>query len=410
MTRTDQTDPVTVGQVSTKPERVSVEIRLGPDFAHEISLDISGERFGSEPDFLLPLTLLPAMRAGSALSLPGSFSPRLLAGADRVQDVFHAWDDESFRRVEVRASERAGSRSRPAGVGCFFSGGVDSFYTALKHLPEITHFVFMRGAFDSQEAMAAATKHVNAAGAALGKPVITLDVANMRAFTRAARVTFSDYGGSWLAAAALLFQHLFGRVYVASTFSYAALHRWGSHPLIDPHWSTETLEVVHDGSEATRPMKIERLAESDVAMRWLRVCHTGADGNCGRCSKCVRTMVNLRAVGALGRCSALPDELDLDFVAAERVADERDLAFVTENLRVLAARGTDPDLEDALRSTLADTGFEVVGAGQLLTLRRDLRRSEYWRAKRERELQGMRRSLSWRLTAPVRWLGRLHHR
>ena len=75
----------------------------------------------------------------------------------------------------------------------------------------------------------------------------------------------------------------------------------GSHPALDPLWSTETLEFVHDGCEATRIEKVALIAEPDVALKFLRVCgedHNGAY-NCGWCEKCIRTKINFISLGRL---------------------------------------------------------------------------------------------------------------
>jgi hypothetical protein len=80
----------------------------------------------------------------------------------------------------------------------------------------------------------------------------------------------------------------------------------GSHPLLDPLWSTETLEVVHDGTEAERTEKIaSRIARSKLALRTLRVCFEveNQPKNCGRCGKCLQTMMCLHVAGALEACS-----------------------------------------------------------------------------------------------------------
>ena len=63
---------------------------------------------------------------------------------------------------------------------------------------------------------------------------------------------------------------------------------FGSHPLLDPLWSTETLAFVHDGCEANRMEKVRRIAESPLLLEGLRVCvdDRGPDVyNCGSCWK-----------------------------------------------------------------------------------------------------------------------------
>ena len=70
-------------------------------------------------------------------------------------------------------------------------------------------------------------------------------------------------------------------------------------PLTDPLLSSESFRIVHDGAGFTRMEKIETIAEWPEAFAGLRVCWAGRqrDRNCGRCSKCVRTILAIRAVG-----------------------------------------------------------------------------------------------------------------
>jgi hypothetical protein len=245
-----------------------------------------------------------------------------------------------------------------------------------------------------------------AAAAELGKPLLEVR-ANFRHLGDAAGARHLLYHGSALAAIALLLQGTVGRMLIASTFSFDLLRPWGSHPLIDPLWSTESLEIVHDGCEATRPMKVERLAESDIAMRHLRVCQNRplpglavSDRlNCGSCKKCLLTMTNLRIAGALGRCETLPDELDLDFLASVSVDDERDFVRLNENLH--AAEERDPELAAVLRKSLERSLIQ-----DPIEAVTEKRTAEKLIEKQAAEIDALKQSLSWRVTAPLRAVGR----
>ena len=73
---------------------------------------------------------------------------------------------------------------------------------------------------------------------------------------------------------------------------------WGSHVLIDRLHSTEYLKVVHHGADTSRPLKTARIAQSKSALDHLRVCcKSRTDYNCGKCSKCRRTQVDLELAG-----------------------------------------------------------------------------------------------------------------
>ena len=85
----------------------------------------------------------------------------------------------------------------------------------------------------------------------------------------------------------------------------------GSHPLLDPLWSSEDVELVHDGCEATRLDKLSLVASEAAARHWLRVCWENRDGgyNCGRCEKCLRTMVAMDALGVLDAFDRFPHQI-----------------------------------------------------------------------------------------------------
>lgn len=59
-----------------------------------------------------------------------------------------------------------------------------------------------------------------------------------------------------------------------------------------------------------------RLAHAPVALASLRVCVRRSERNCGRCEKCLRTMVELHLAGALDSCTEFEQPLDLAAVAS----------------------------------------------------------------------------------------------
>jgi hypothetical protein len=310
---------------------------------------------GSASDSLAALTLLPAMRAGSPLELTEPVSPRLLSTLSRIQDIYHAWDPDRFERISVQAGTRMEQKTPAPGVGCLFSGGLDSFYTLLKHREEVTHLIFADG-YDiplqdtgrRERAVSVARKVADE----LGKTLIEVHT-DLQLFTRDVGVMWEIYHGAALAAAALLFQDRLGRVLIPASFSYADLFPWGSHPVLDPLWSTEQTTIEHSGCEATRIERAGYVSAYPVAMRNLRVCSEHrADYNCGQCEKCLRTMMNLRAAGVSNRCETLPEELDPETIANVSLEGRNDMAFALENLRALERLGNEPELVRALGSAL----------------------------------------------------------
>jgi hypothetical protein len=337
------------------------EVRLGIDDGrdrHEIRYGVTGARFGRPADALVPLLLAPAMSMGQPLRIPDGVSPRLLGGLDLIQAVFSSWNPR-LEPVAVVADQRAPDAPQGSGVACLFSGGVDSFYTALKHRDEITHLVFVHG-FDIDLADSrrrdAAVSTVREVAEQMGKELVEVET-NLRSFSDA-NADWILYFGSAMASVALLLQRDFRRVFFAAGFAHSDWAQYpppaGSHPGLDPLWSTEATEIVHSGAEATRVEKIQYLADEPLAMDHLLVCYQGAGEpyNCGRCGKCLRTMISLRLAGGLERCRTLPHELDLDAVAAMWDRSGSQPQFMEQNLRL--ARERDPELARALRSALED--------------------------------------------------------
>lgn len=267
--------------------------------------------------------LLPAMAKGAAFTVAGAaLSPRLRDALPTLQDIYQAWAP-TLRRVQVDGEAPLGTSVGEADarrVGTFFTGGVDSFYTFLKHADAIDSLIYVHGfdvGLDDHALRRQVSQALHRIAAAFGKELIEVET-NLKAFLQRFRLTpgFRNWElvhGAALASVAHLLGRTHRRIYLPAGSHYGHLYPWGSHPLLDPLWSTEHVEIVHDGCEAYRVDKCARIATSDVALATVRVCWKNPEGayNCGRCEKCLRTMANLLAVGALDRCTAFEAPFDL---------------------------------------------------------------------------------------------------
>jgi hypothetical protein len=294
-----------------------------------------------------------AMRTAAHLRIPGALSARLWEAVPGIQALYAGWNP-SWRPVPVTAGEiRPAAPSPGAGAAAFFTGGVDSFFTLLRRQGEIDMLVFVHG-FDipigDEPARRTVAAPLRRAAEAFAKPLLEVET-NLRDVSDL-YVPWEMYHGAALASVALLLAPRWSRIFIAASDSYLTLVPWGSHPDLDPRWSTEAVEVIHDGCDASRVAKVARVAESDAALGALRVCweRPGAY-NCGVCEKCLRTMVALRIAGALGRCPTFARPLDLRAVARMRVPHTR--MQTIEALQAVEASGSDPALARALRDCLS---------------------------------------------------------
>ena len=310
---------------------------------------------GAEP--FVPALLIPCLTRGEPLSFQPPVGPALLENVPEVQDMLLSWFPE-FRRVEFEAPAAPVAATPPAtNVGAFFSGGVDSFYTLLKSLRghrrdglRITHLVFMRGQeqpLGKLRGVEAAQSHATEVAAEAGVTLIAGET-NLRDHFNPNYERY--YHGSALCAVALSLSGGLGTMLVPSGFSLGQMQPWGSHPMLDPLWSTERLRILHDGGEARRVDKVERLVGRDpLALRHLRVCLDNAGGgtNCGRCHKCLRTMLSLAFVGVLGDSAAFPPRIPSDF---PRLVSSDVPKLLDEIIELAERTGREPELLTSLRA------------------------------------------------------------
>jgi hypothetical protein len=98
---------------------------------------------------------------------------------------------------------------------------------------------------------------------------------------------------------------------LASSVPIGEANLFGSHPTLDQLWSTERTAIVHDGADARRVDKVRLLADHREALSNLKVCFAADTArNCGRCDKCLITMMELHIAGVLEECPAFERPLD----------------------------------------------------------------------------------------------------
>ncbi|ETD30528.1 hypothetical protein [Williamsia sp. D3] len=359
------------------PSPVTVVPSPDSDDARRISaLLVNGERTvrvattanvplaGDATPWLAPATLI-GMRNKRDVVVYGEVSETAVQGSVKAQGILGSWFPDILDEVTITtpmAVETTRSSGR-RGVGAFFSGGVDSYYTTLKHVDEITHLIFIHG-FDidlSNNDLAERTLDaLRKSAAELGKELIEVKT-DLRGRLDRNRLNWGLQGhGALLAHVGIALSTVVEKIYVPSSYTADQLHPWGTHPDLDGHWSSDAVEFIHDGVEASRAAKMEKFIEEDAAMNNLRVCwwNQGNAYNCGECEKCLRTMINLYIAGGLERCATLPDKISIE--AIDRLHFNRDAKlFVAENLAELRAGGIDdPELEAALQRVLDRSKFK----------------------------------------------------
>ncbi|MDH3024087.1 hypothetical protein QEN35_06765 [Gordonia alkanivorans] len=304
----------------------------------------------------LSATLPVAMKSDIPLRLDGEVDPAALENAQNAQRILSGWYPRHYRPVAVEArTSSPGSPPRP-GVGCFFSGGVDSFYSAITQHDRITHLIFVHGYDirpDDERLGALALDSAREAAAELGKPLIEVRTTLRSDFADPLRVPWGHvFHGPALAHVATALSSHVGTVIIPSSDTYATLEPWGSHPDLDVCWSTSSVTLEHRELDADRKQKTFRIVESPVAMNHLRVCWENKGGrlNCERCFKCFRTRLHIEFAG--GDCATLPNPIDPDAVRRLYINPAR-RQLLRKSLVEMGRHGCDaPELERAIRSAI----------------------------------------------------------
>jgi hypothetical protein len=306
-------------------------------------------------DAALAMCVMPAMRSGGSLAMSERVSPRLLRTQREFQAIQRAWSrrwhlgGEPLREVKVEAPPRALEPRQEGRVAAFFSGGVDSWATLLAN-PDITDLIFVRGLdlmpklVHQGDLADEVERRLHGAAAELGLPLHVVET-NVRELSDPL-VPWEAYSACPLAAIALFFEPLFGRVLMAGDTDHETQVPPGPARMVDQLWSTERLEIVDDGGRFNREQRLRQIVDHPVVGRTLRVCWHNTDGayNCGRCRKCMLTLIPLEAIGARERIATFPAELDLGVCAAFEIDQPISLALWEDVLATTRKTGR-PDLE-----------------------------------------------------------------
>lgn len=271
---------------------------------------------------LLPL----AAQSGEALRIRLPVDRILFENAAQVLRIWRTWYPE-LHVVPLHGDlVEPMSGLRPGRVAAFFSGGVDSFFTAVRardHAapPErmaVNDLITVWG-FDiplhRPDAFARLRARYAEVAESLGMQWI--DVATNLRTTRWQNAHWSRLAhGAALASVVLAMERRFHTGYIPGSGSYRDMHPWGSHYISDPLFSTGTTSIVFDGAAYLRTHKIAHIADDPRVLRHLRICfESESDENCGTCDKCLRTMLVLELCGVLERCATLPPRIDVATVA-----------------------------------------------------------------------------------------------
>lgn len=303
--------------------------------------------------------LIPSMKMGQDLIIEGSISQELQSGMRKIMEKMCSWN-LGLKPIAIRASEVTPDTLPMADKNAsFFSGGVDSFYTYLKHkdrTDKIDYLILANGfdiSLDNPGLWKQTCETMDDIASSEGVEIIKVE-SNIRSLIEPALIWDYTHGGC-LAALGLSLRKGIKHVYIPASLATGQLLPWGTHPELDALWSTESVSFHHDGADARRVDKVKFIARNPLALKHLRVCYINAKDkfNCGVCDKCLRTMINLRIAGKLGEAETFPHNINMELVKTLAVCNEQNAILHEENLEELEKLGIEPELQAQLRKMLA---------------------------------------------------------
>jgi len=327
-----------------------------------------------DPHAFLVGCAIPAMHHGEKrVFIDAEICPELRCGLTTALTWLRHWFYEPGRQlVRIEAGVRSGisEERHPRRAGFFFSGGIDSFATLranrlqfpLEHPGSIRNGILIFGLEQGDPDM---FEHLRGSLSGIADevgitliPVYTNVYLNFQQEDAAQKFKFwaNEFQAAALSSVAHALSRRLAIAYIPASDSIpndAFLNRkqvspYGTHPVLDPNYSSAELKIRHDGITLSRLEKTLLVAESEPALQNLRVCNKyrqfkpGAL-NCGLCEKCLRTMLALKIAGVLQRTRAFPVQ---DIHAALRLQKQLNPYFYLEMLPYLRQMG----LDDIVRS------------------------------------------------------------
>lgn len=285
------------GNGSAATSRVAWEID-----GDELWFECGDEELSQGPAAAACLCFAAASLGGWRVRFPEPLSPGLLRNLKKLAKIWRRWWKCESGRFRARQSAAAGPPAGQRGFASFLSLGVDSFYTLL-HRPDIDTIVYVAGydvKLDDRARLEGIERSLRAVGAARGLKVILVRT-NLRSHPVFRALNWERFHGAALAAVGHLLENSVRGIVISASYPLDFFQPWGSSWKTDPLWSSERFEVAHFGEDLWRFGKLEKIAAEPLVREHLRICweQRNERPNCGRCEKCLRTMLGLLSLGQL---------------------------------------------------------------------------------------------------------------
>jgi len=345
--------------------------RQSQEFYFEVDEEFAQELSCNPHSFLIVCAVAAMHHGEKRVFIDEPICPDLKDGLSTALRWIHRWyqwykPEQPPLGIEAKASTDGFSSNRPERAGFFFSGGIDSLAclraNRLNYPQEHPGYfkdgilvygleIDQPGAFEL--VMASQNELARKAGITL-IPVYT----NIRYLDADWTFWENEFEGAVFASIAHALDKRLSLVSLASTHDIDYSHPHGSHPLLDPNYSSHSLRIRHDCITLSRLERTKLLVDWDAALQHLRICNKIENYqpdvlNCGKCEKCIRTMLALLALGALERTRCFPaNDVSEELIRSMDELTDTSYPFYPELIAPLAEKGRH-DLTRAIERKIA---------------------------------------------------------
>jgi hypothetical protein len=342
-----------------------------PSFELYFETDWRGvEDLSPEPEAFLTACLVHAAENGERRVLvEGAVCPQLVEGGAAAVGLLGKWFGSPRGPIAIEATNglRALRPRNPARSASFLTGGIDSLHllgtNRSRYPPDHPDFfadclsVYGHLCAESDRSPWYERALVVLSGTAEEADLQLVPVwTNLWRLDPDLSLVADKSLGSALAATAHLFRGRWSRVTIASGRDVVRERPRGTHPLLDPLYSSSAVEIRHRASPFTRFERLRAIAGFRPGLESLVVCLAYPEPpylNCGRCEKCVRTMTCLLALGLLERARHFPPRQITPEVIEQVSVGPNEADYWTDALPALAEKGRN-DLVAAVQKKIAE--------------------------------------------------------
>ena len=260
---------------TTDRARVSAKVvwencnRPAQEVYFETTAEFADDLYANPNSWLL-CSALAAMRYGEKrIAIDAPISAEIKDGLINAMKCLINWHGGERRVISIEApmeTEVLFPHKSPR-AGALFSGGIDALAMVRDnhlnfpsgHPRHIQDGILVYGVLEGenerdpsfQNVVNAVTAMAHDAGIKLIQ-VYTNAYAHLRDLDPDFSFWRFEYHGSFLAAIAHAFAPRLSVASIASTYDFANLEPWGSHPLLDPLYSTTNLQIRHENAALSR--------------------------------------------------------------------------------------------------------------------------------------------------------------